>query len=168
MVYYGICTKSRIHDVLLEQFSYQDKTVEWIKQHFRPLESDDEICRREIGVMDYRNMIQSDMIIYAFYDSQSEYGEIVVGILCLYEDDARKELFIPILCTDGTYIGVGSRLMSYAKQLLVFQTPYKRIELDSLSTAVEFYKKNGFVEFDKHIFKLGDDLQTDIMMKLAL
>jgi ribosomal protein S18 acetylase RimI-like enzyme len=34
--------------------------------------------------------------------------------------------------------------------------------------AIQFYKKNGFVEFDKHIFKLGDDLQTDIMMKLDL
>ncbi|PVH24478.1 GNAT family N-acetyltransferase [Sphingobacterium corticibacter] len=34
--------------------------------------------------------------------------------------------------------------------------------------AISFYKKNGFVEFDKHIFKLGDDKQTDIMMKLKL
>jgi ribosomal protein S18 acetylase RimI-like enzyme len=34
--------------------------------------------------------------------------------------------------------------------------------------AISFYKKNGFVEFDKHIFKLGDDEQTDIMMKLEL
>lgn len=34
--------------------------------------------------------------------------------------------------------------------------------------AIRFYKKNGFVEFDKHIFKLGDDEQTDIMMKKKL
>jgi len=34
--------------------------------------------------------------------------------------------------------------------------------------AINFYKKNGFIEFDKHIFKLGDDKQTDIMMKLKL
>ncbi len=34
--------------------------------------------------------------------------------------------------------------------------------------AINFYKKNGFVEFDKHIFKLGDDEQTDIMMRLKL
>lgn len=34
--------------------------------------------------------------------------------------------------------------------------------------AINFYKKNGFVEFDKHIFKLGDDEQIDIMMKLNL
>ncbi|MGJ1319163.1 N-acetyltransferase family protein [Sphingobacterium spiritivorum] len=34
--------------------------------------------------------------------------------------------------------------------------------------AIRFYKKNGFVEFDKHIFRLGDEEQTDIMMKLQL
>ena len=34
--------------------------------------------------------------------------------------------------------------------------------------AIGFYRKNNFVEFDKHIFKLGDDEQTDIMMKLEL
>lgn len=36
------------------------------------------------------------------------------------------------------------------------------------SRAINFYKKNGFVAFDKHIFKLGDDEQTDIMMKKYL
>lgn len=34
--------------------------------------------------------------------------------------------------------------------------------------AIRFYEKNGFVAFDKHIFKLGDDEQTDIMMMLKL
>ena len=34
--------------------------------------------------------------------------------------------------------------------------------------AIQFYKKNGFVAFDKHIFKLGNEEQTDIMMKLKL
>lgn len=34
--------------------------------------------------------------------------------------------------------------------------------------ALQFYKKNGFVPFDTHIFKLGNDEQTDIMMKLVL
>jgi ribosomal protein S18 acetylase RimI-like enzyme len=36
------------------------------------------------------------------------------------------------------------------------------------SRAINFYKKNSFVEFDKHVFKLGNDEQTDIMMKLKL
>ena len=34
--------------------------------------------------------------------------------------------------------------------------------------AISFYQKNGFEEFDRHIFKLGDDEQTDIIMKKAL
>ncbi len=34
--------------------------------------------------------------------------------------------------------------------------------------AINFYKKNGFVEFDNHIFKLGNDEQTDILMRLKL
>lgn len=31
--------------------------------------------------------------------------------------------------------------------------------------AISFYQKNGFVEFDRHVFKLGDDEQTDLMMR---
>jgi ribosomal protein S18 acetylase RimI-like enzyme len=34
--------------------------------------------------------------------------------------------------------------------------------------AIGFYTKNGFAAFDQHIFKLGDDEQTDIMMKKVL
>ena len=34
--------------------------------------------------------------------------------------------------------------------------------------ALQFYTKNGFVAFDKHIFVFGDEEQTDIMMKLEL
>jgi len=34
--------------------------------------------------------------------------------------------------------------------------------------AINFYKKNGFTQFNKHLFMLGEDEQTDIMMKLKL
>ncbi|MBC7947782.1 MAG: GNAT family N-acetyltransferase [Chitinophagaceae bacterium] len=34
--------------------------------------------------------------------------------------------------------------------------------------AIKFYKKNGFLELGKHIFKLGNSEQIDIMMKLPL
>lgn len=34
--------------------------------------------------------------------------------------------------------------------------------------AVQFYRKNGFVEFGQHIFKFGNEDQTDLMMKKAL
>jgi ribosomal protein S18 acetylase RimI-like enzyme len=34
--------------------------------------------------------------------------------------------------------------------------------------AIKFYEKNGFQAFDKHVFMLGLDKQTDILMKLEL
>jgi ribosomal protein S18 acetylase RimI-like enzyme len=34
--------------------------------------------------------------------------------------------------------------------------------------AIRFYEKQGFVAFDKHVFKIGDDEQIDIMMKKVL
>ena len=34
--------------------------------------------------------------------------------------------------------------------------------------ALAFYRKNGFTTFDKHIFMLGNDEQTDLMMKKKL
>ncbi|CAL67045.1 GNAT family N-acetyltransferase [Christiangramia forsetii] len=34
--------------------------------------------------------------------------------------------------------------------------------------AIRFYEKNGFEKFDKHIFDLGGDKQTDILMKKVL
>jgi ribosomal protein S18 acetylase RimI-like enzyme len=34
--------------------------------------------------------------------------------------------------------------------------------------AIAFYIKNGFIQFNSHIFRVGDEDQTDIMMKLIL
>ncbi|NML68599.1 GNAT family N-acetyltransferase [Chryseobacterium sp. RP-3-3] len=34
--------------------------------------------------------------------------------------------------------------------------------------ALQFYRKNGFEEFGTHTFRLGDDDQTDLMMKKLL
>ena len=34
--------------------------------------------------------------------------------------------------------------------------------------AIRFYEKNGFSKFDTHLFKVGKDEQTDIMMKRQL
>lgn len=34
--------------------------------------------------------------------------------------------------------------------------------------AISFYSKNGFIAFSSHIFRFGDEDQTDIMMKLEL
>lgn len=34
--------------------------------------------------------------------------------------------------------------------------------------ALRFYTKNGFVAFDKHLFILGNDTQTDLLMRFEL
>jgi ribosomal protein S18 acetylase RimI-like enzyme len=34
--------------------------------------------------------------------------------------------------------------------------------------ALRFYTKNGFVEFDKHVFTLGNEEQTDLLMQLLI
>jgi diamine N-acetyltransferase len=39
---------------------------------------------------------------------------------------------------------------------------------DKNPRAINFYKKNGFIEFGKHVFRLGNDDQTDLMMRLEI
>ncbi|GAB3746087.1 GNAT family N-acetyltransferase [Spirosoma pomorum] len=34
--------------------------------------------------------------------------------------------------------------------------------------AIRFYEKNGFITFDKHLFNVGNDEQTDILMRKYL
>lgn len=34
--------------------------------------------------------------------------------------------------------------------------------------AIRFYEKNGFIAFSKHKFVIGDDVQTDILMKKVI
>lgn len=66
--------------------------------------------------------------------------------------------------------GVGQLLYEQAMQIaLQSNADYVWLGVwEENPRAINFYKKNGFVEFDKHVFKLGDDEQTDIMMKLEL
>ena len=39
---------------------------------------------------------------------------------------------------------------------------------DQNQGAIRFYERNGFVKFDEHPFYMGEDLQTDYLMKLIL
>jgi ribosomal protein S18 acetylase RimI-like enzyme len=34
--------------------------------------------------------------------------------------------------------------------------------------ALQFYKKNGFEAFDKHVFTLGNEVQTDLLLRYQL
>ena len=66
--------------------------------------------------------------------------------------------------------GVGQQLLDYARQIAK-QKNMQSIWLgvwENNHRAISFYKKNGFVTFDTHVFMLGEEAQTDYMMRLDL
>lgn len=66
--------------------------------------------------------------------------------------------------------GVGQQLLDYAIQLAK-QKNMQAVWLGAWENnhrAINFYKKNGFVTFDTHVFMLGEEAQTDYMMRLDL
>lgn len=70
------------------------------------------------------------------------------------------------------YYGQGIGQLLYEKAIAIAKnkkTDYVWLGVwEENHRAISFYKKNGFREFGKHIFKLGNDEQTDLMMKLKL
>lgn len=65
---------------------------------------------------------------------------------------------------------VGQALFEKAKSLAIEGGyPYLWLGVwEENHRALNFYRRNGFIPFDKHIFKMGDEEQTDWMMKLDL
>lgn len=66
--------------------------------------------------------------------------------------------------------GYGKNLIDFVLEIASNDNLY-RIWLGVWSKnkkAIEFYKKMGFNEFDKHIFKLGQDEQLDFLMDLKI
>lgn len=102
----------------------------------------------------------------------------VVGYLKLNTGDSqtemrdRKSLEIERIYVLNNYQGKRVGQLLYEKAIQVakeLDVEYVWLGVwENNPKAIRFYKKNGFVEFDKHIFKLGNDEQTDIMMKLSL
>lgn len=67
-------------------------------------------------------------------------------------------------------LSIGKLLLDFTKQLAV-NSHLKGIWLgvwEHNLKAISFYKKNGFVKTGSHVFKLGDDEQTDEIMELKL
>ncbi len=105
-------------------------------------------------------------------------GQLVVGYLKINVGEAQTELKdTSALEIERIYVlkalhgkQVGQQL--YEKALAIaqqMQAAYLWLGVwEENPRAIQFYKKNGFVAFDKHIFILGEDAQTDIMMKLML
>lgn len=111
-----------------------------------------------------------------FYFAQ-EFDKIV-GYLKVNTGDAQTEqkeedaFEIERIYVDAQFLGkkVGQLLFNKAIEIAnTKKAAYVWLGVwEENHRALAFYAKNGFVPFDKHIFKLGNDAQTDIMMKLEL
>jgi len=105
-------------------------------------------------------------------------NEIIIGYLKVNTSSAQTEnkdanaFEIERIYVDQAYLGkkIGQLLFQKAIDLAkVKKASYVWLGVwEENHRALAFYKKNGFIPFDKHIFKLGNDEQTDIMMKLQL
>ncbi|MBC7695554.1 MAG: GNAT family N-acetyltransferase [Burkholderiales bacterium] len=65
---------------------------------------------------------------------------------------------------------IGKILFEKAKSIAL-EKQYKTIWLgvwEKNTKAIAFYTRQGFTQFDHHLFKLGNDKQTDILMELKI
>jgi ribosomal protein S18 acetylase RimI-like enzyme len=110
---------------------------------------------------------------YIVYEGREAIGYLKVnhGIAQTeLQDDSSLEIERIYLLSD--YHGKKIGQILYEKALEVaHQLNKKAIWLgvwEENPRAIKFYEKNGFVAFDKHIFKMGNDEQIDIMMRKKL
>lgn len=129
------------------------------------------------------NSFSSDKLKKEIENPNSEFyfaslNDEVIGYLKLNSGDAQTELKnndaleIERIYVSKRFLGKKVGQLLYEKALLIAKQ--KNVGYIWLGVweenhrALAFYTKNGFIEFDKHDFKLGNDIQTDIMMKLVL
>lgn len=101
----------------------------------------------------------------------------VIGYLKLNIGQAQTEMLaenaleIERIYVLQDFLGKKIGQILYQKALQVAQAkqvPFVWLGVWEKNTrAIAFYQKNGFVVSGKHIFKLGEDEQTDFIMKLA-
>lgn len=105
-------------------------------------------------------------------------GKEVIGYLKLNFGIAQKELQnensleIERIYVSKEYLGKQVGQLLLGKAIAIAND--KKLDFIWLGVweknqrAIRFYEKNSFVVFDEHLFILGDDKQTDLLMKLKL
>ena len=108
----------------------------------------------------------------------AKYANIIIGYLKINIGEAQTEL------PDGNGLEVeriyvlkeyqGKKIGQYLfDKALQITKEYKLYFLwlgvwEKNIKAINFYKRNGLIEFGSHVFKLGNDEQIDILMKVNL
>ncbi|SMC57135.1 GNAT family N-acetyltransferase [Pedobacter nyackensis] len=114
-----------------------------------------------------------DSLFYIAWEDESP-----VGYLKLNKGNAQTEtldemaLEIERIYVKTSHHGKKVGQLLYEKALEVAQQQHNSYlwlgVWEKNPRAIKFYEKNGFKAFDKHIFKMGNDEQVDIMMKKEL
>ena len=124
-----------------------------------------EILKKEIE--------NSNSTFYFAEDGQKKVGYLKINLGPAQSDIKDSDsLEIERIYVLKTYFGKKVGQLLYEKALTIA----KELKLTYLwlgvweknERALQFYTKNGFVEFDQHQFVLGEDVQNDILMKLTL
>ncbi len=108
----------------------------------------------------------------------AKYNLEIIGYVKINFEEAQTEMFdIEAIELERIYVmrsflskKVGQQLFEFVKKIAV-QSQKKYVWLgvwEHNLKAIDFYKKNGFEVFDSHVFTLGNENQTDLMMKLEL
>lgn len=105
-------------------------------------------------------------------------NEQIVGYLKLNRSTAQTELInLAAFEIERIYVlkeyfgkGLGQFLLDNAIQIgKALKPSYIWLGVWELNKrAIRFYEKNGFTVFSSHLFTLGNDIQTDLLMKLGI
>ena len=114
---------------------------------------------------------QSEFYLAALYEHVIGYLKINVGNAQTEIKD-QNALEIERIYVMGEFHGKKVGQLLFEKALALAKQ--KKVDFIWLGVweenhrALQFYTKNGFTTFDSHTFLIGDEEQTDIMMKLKL
>lgn len=120
-----------------------------------------------------KELLNTNSSFYFVYQNNE-----LVGYYKLNENEAQNEQFNTYSIEleriyvykmfQGKNIGaqILNNIIEYAKQK---ETLFLWLGVwDQNKSAIRFYKQHGFVIFDSHPYYIGNDKQTDLLMKLAL
>ncbi len=111
-----------------------------------------------------------DSLFYIAWEDGSAVGYLKINTgIAQTEQQDKKALEIERIYVKSSHHGKKVGQLLYEKALEVAQQQHNSYlwlgVWEKNPRAIRFYEKNGFTSFDKHIFKMGNDEQVDIMMK---
>lgn len=138
----------------------EDNMVKYLTERFSLEKLSEEVS--DLGSHFYFAQLNGQVIGYLKLNTGASQTELA--------DD--KALEIERIYVLGTYHGKKVGQLLYEKAIQVageLNSTYVWLGVwEKNPRAIRFYEKNGFTVFDKHIFKLGEEEQLDIMMKKNL